>query len=229
MLFNFETNLDIRSLEKTLSEELLKEDYQPKDRTNEIIQFIIKSSKKQLDIKYTLDNAKARVEELLIESPNTHIWIEELKKTDILKLHMFENLQWKESNEIQNENVDIEEEIDFSIEHKNILNKFLTYCYENLEIGEQPSIKLLSKRTDEMTGGAYDPQNNIIYVLAGNRAFADILRSLAHEIVHHQQKLNDKLQGDIPYVGGEIEDEANAVAGQLVKSFTKDNPKVYDI
>ena len=56
-----------------------------------------------------------------------------------------------------------------------------------------------------------------IKVYGKNRALVDVLRSIAHELVHHKQYENDELKGDIPDIGGPIEDEANAFAGRFIK------------
>jgi hypothetical protein len=54
------------------------------------------------------------------------------------------------------------------------------------------------------------------------------MRSIAHEMVHHKQFENNKLNVKPPDIGGEIEDEANAVAGQLIKLFAKEDQTIYD-
>jgi hypothetical protein len=60
----------------------------------------------------------------------------------------------------------------------------------------------------------------------------DILRSIAHELVHHKQKEDGKFKNQsskgIPEVGGMIEDEANAIAGRLIKKYGKDNEGLYE-
>ncbi len=58
------------------------------------------------------------------------------------------------------------------------------------------------------------------------RALIDIMRSAAHELVHHQQNQNKKLNQNVKDIGGPIEDEANAVAGQLIKKFGYAHPKL---
>jgi len=50
--------------------------------------------------------------------------------------------------------------------------------------------------------------------------------SAAHELVHHQQNQNKKLNQNVKDIGGPIEDEANAVAGQLIKKFGYAHPKL---
>jgi hypothetical protein len=55
---------------------------------------------------------------------------------------------------------------------------------------------------------------------------ADILRTLAHELVHHMQNLNgDELNGDD---GSGIENEANAMAGVIMREFGRENPEIFE-
>ena len=79
--------------------------------------------------------------------------------------------------------------------------------------------------------GGFDVYSNKISIREYGRSLVDILRSLAHEMVHFRQKEMQKFTpGDeIPNIGGEIEDEANALCGQLVKMYVheKDNKWLY--
>jgi len=54
------------------------------------------------------------------------------------------------------------------------------------------------------------------------------MRSIAHELVHHKQYEQERLKVQPPDIGGEIEDEANAKAGQYIKMFAKENPEIYE-
>lgn len=61
------------------------------------------------------------------------------------------------------------------------------------------------------------------------RNMADVLRSIAHELVHKSQFENGKIKDEpVQDIGGPIEDEANAVAGQLVKEFGYKNPEIFE-
>ena len=55
-----------------------------------------------------------------------------------------------------------------------------------------------------------------------------MLRSIAHEMVHHKQFEQGRLKVQPPDIGGEIEDEANAKAGVYIKMFSKIDPTIYD-
>ncbi len=73
--------------------------------------------------------------------------------------------------------------------------------------------------------------NNLIEIIrinAKNRALVDVMRSIAHEMVHHKQFEQGRLEVKPPDIGGEIEDEANAKAGQYIKMFSKMDKTIYD-
>jgi hypothetical protein len=54
------------------------------------------------------------------------------------------------------------------------------------------------------------------------------MRSIAHELVHHKQYEQGRLKVQPPDIGGEIEDEANAKAGQFIKMYSKIDETIYD-
>ena len=64
-----------------------------------------------------------------------------------------------------------------------------------------------------------------------NRALPDIIRSIAHELVHHKQNERGELNGreEEGENGSPWEDQANSKAGEMVRSFGDENPDIYDI
>ena|ERR1700722_5744539 len=119
---------------------------------------------------------------------------------------------------------------------KVILKDFCNFCKSKLGIKEMPSIRLVSKKTDNMSTGAYIPEQNRVNVLVAHRALLDILRSLAHEFVHRMQDESgtlknigpqgDRGESDKSDVGTWFEDEANAKGGALVKEFSRTYNKI---
>lgn len=105
---------------------------------------------------------------------------------------------------------------------KEIVKEFGAFIVKKLSITKPFKIQLTGNREGMKTYAHYDPKAGIVKVCIKGRSKADILRSIAHEMVHHQQNQNGKLdpKTPIPDIGGEIEDEANAVAGQLIKEFS---------
>jgi len=104
--------------------------------------------------------------------------------------------------------------------------KFIQFIKNELDIQKPFNVHLVTKRDDTLkTYAYYNPQNFDVKVYVRRRGLADILRSIAHEFVHHKQNQDGRLKGPIQDVGGEIEDEANARAGSLVKKFGYENPE----
>jgi len=110
-----------------------------------------------------------------------------------------------------------------------MLRKFTEYALKNLGITTPVRVTVTNDRGSYAlkTMAAFDPSTSHCVVYGSNRNTADIARSLAHELVHKQQLDNDKIKGPVQDIGGEIEDEANAVAGQLVKAFGYKFPKIF--
>lgn len=110
---------------------------------------------------------------------------------------------------------------------KLLVAKFLKFVNDELNINRPFKVKLATQRDDDLrTYAYYDKSSGLIKVYCKNRGVADVLRSIAHELVHHLQNQRQELDVQHADVGGKIEDEANAVAGQLVKKFGYANPEL---
>lgn len=118
----------------------------------------------------------------------------------------------------------------FKEDKKNKLNTFVKFVKNELELESCPTIVVQNHRKGLKTTANYDynKPNKIIKVCSKNRALVDVMRSIAHELVHHKQFEQGRLKERPPDIGGEIEDEANAKAGQFIKMFAKEDPTIYD-
>jgi len=107
-----------------------------------------------------------------------------------------------------------------------LLGDFINFCSDWLPIGEQFKVYVVDDRDHHgiSTTAAYHRRDNIVKVYGKNRAVVDVLRSVAHELVHMMQDENDMLIGQIQDAGGPIEDEANAKAGEIIKRYAKSHP-----
>ena len=113
-----------------------------------------------------------------------------------------------------------------------IVGRFVDFVDEKLELGnDMPKIRL-SHDPEEAASmksfGKYTPETNELRVVAINRNLADILRTLAHELVHHKQRKDNKLKPDSNDTGSEVENEANALAGVLMREFGQQNPIIFE-
>jgi hypothetical protein len=111
----------------------------------------------------------------------------------------------------------------FDKETLSLVAKFLQYSIKELGLeGEDVKIRLLGANPQEpITTGAYDPSNKTISTICAGRHVIDYCRTIAHELTHMKQDVDGRIQGLQQEIGGQIEDEANYMAGRLVKHFIK--------
>ena len=76
--------------------------------------------------------------------------------------------------------------------------------------------------------GGYMPSTSNISVVVHNRNMADILRTLAHELVHHMQNLDDRLTDNSGDDGSPEENEANALAAVIMRQYGRENSHIYE-
>ena len=119
------------------------------------------------------------------------------------------------------------------IDKSDILSEFILYCQKELDLKNPYEIKVVDcrKSHDITTTAHYRPGMQICTVYGKNRALVDICRSVCHEMVHMMQDEKGELFGHIQDAGGYHEDQANALAGELIKRFVgADNKrgKIYE-
>ena len=112
------------------------------------------------------------------------------------------------------------------------IGEFIKYAIKNLAIKNPPRNLTLSYNNDHAKSkrsfGYFEPASNKIWVYVKNRNMADILRTLAHELVHRRQAelgMLDDMSGE---TGSVIENEANAKAGVILRDFGKINNSIYE-
>jgi hypothetical protein len=118
---------------------------------------------------------------------------------------------------------------DTSPDLKSVGNKFVQHCMKSLGINKLPKIRMLSEigMSEHPTFGTFDPETNTISVAYKGRHIMDVLRTLGHELVHHKQREDDRIKPDSGETGSDIENEANAQAGVLMRDFADQNPDLF--
>jgi len=116
---------------------------------------------------------------------------------------------------------------------ENSINHFIEYATKKLKLKETPKITLLSGReySEVKTSlGGYNPMSKEIFVVIDGRLTADILRTLAHEMVHRKQDELGLVKDEIKdgATGSPIENQAHAVAGILMRNYGKINKQIYN-
>jgi len=104
-----------------------------------------------------------------------------------------------------------------------LASEFIIFCADHLPIEGDFEIYIVAEREPHgiSTTAVYEVGNNCCRIYAKNRAFADVMRSVAHEMTHMMQDEMGLINGPIRDAGGFHEDQANAKAGELIKLFAK--------
>lgn len=106
---------------------------------------------------------------------------------------------------------------------------FLDFVKKELEIDELPEIKLVddkNKAKEQKSFGTYD--GACVVVNIAGRHPDDIFRTLAHELVHHKQNVQGRIKEGDGATGSDIENEANATAGVILRKFNHTYPMVFE-
>jgi hypothetical protein len=110
------------------------------------------------------------------------------------------------------------------------INQFAQSCIEYLGIKKAPEIRLHTN-TDwsEQTGsfGQYEPETNVLHLATSGRHTLDILRTMAHEFTHRKQAEKETLPDDAGETGSPYEDEANAMAGRIMRYWAEKHPEMF--
>ena len=111
------------------------------------------------------------------------------------------------------------------------IDDFVDFVSDDLELDDNFTVDITNDSDDVETLASYDINNNEVTVLGKDRALPDIIRSVAHELVHHKQNERGELTGrqEEGEDGSPWEDEANAKAGELVRKYGRENPEIYDL
>jgi Zn-dependent peptidase ImmA (M78 family) len=119
-----------------------------------------------------------------------------------------------------------------TFEKEDIINDFYAFVDTKLNIGqEKPKIRLINDKSFTQKNKSfanYNPNNHNIEVYSGDRIFADVLRSLAHELVHHKQNILGQLDNKSGETGSKHENQANSLAGSIMREYSKKNSSIFE-
>lgn len=110
------------------------------------------------------------------------------------------------------------------------LTPFIAFVKSRLKLDSNPRIRMVQAINHH--GGypsfaTYSPRDNVITVVYKNRHVMDIMRSIAHEMVHARQNEKQVLQPQSGQTGSPQENQANALAGILMRDWAEENPHLF--
>lgn len=110
------------------------------------------------------------------------------------------------------------------------VSDFVNFAKQQLDINDDIKVELAFERTPDIKTTAYYNLTGMIKCYVKNRAIIDICRSIAHELVHHKQNIEGRLIDAVKdgEDGSPIENEANAMAGVIIRRYGKLHPEIYE-
>jgi hypothetical protein len=122
-----------------------------------------------------------------------------------------------------------DEEISFD---ERLCREFILFCLEHLKLNNPSKLVVVISADKEKfkTFAFYSMDTKVAAVYGVGRHILDVFRSLAHELVHFKQDFNNEISNE--QVGDEndgvdIENEANSVAGVIMRKFGRLHPELY--
>jgi hypothetical protein len=113
------------------------------------------------------------------------------------------------------------------------LDSFVEYACERIGLDNPPEIVLINSKQHAVelgSFGGYSLDDKDIRVNIAGRHAADIMRTLAHELVHARQDrtIDGGLTPKDGITGSPYENEANSLAGQIMRDYAKKNPAIFE-
>ena len=114
---------------------------------------------------------------------------------------------------------------------KKILHRFYASCVDKLQLKNPPRLQLETTTDWSQENGSfgqYDSDSNTLILATSGRHVLDILRTMAHEMTHRQQDERNPLPIDAGETGSPWEDQANAMAGRIMRDWAQEQPDMFD-
>lgn len=104
---------------------------------------------------------------------------------------------------------------------------FLPLAMEVLGVDSLPEMRFEGELNtgSQPSFGMYVVGENVLYVALKNRHPVDILRTVAHELVHYRQDLRGELNDNSGETGSPQENQAHEIAGIIMRHFNKRYPQ----
>ena len=103
--------------------------------------------------------------------------------------------------------------------------EFIDFAADQLDLDQVPEINIDDSGLDQ-TFGHYSDHG--ITVSSKARHPADVMRTIAHELVHYKQDQLGQLDQDSGATGSDEENQANAQAGVIMRNYSRENPDIYE-
>lgn len=109
---------------------------------------------------------------------------------------------------------------------EHIIHLFLPFVKKEIKMKQIPKLHFINDSKFAKRIGAFgEIKNNRIAIDIQDRHIVDVLRTVAHELVHyHQHEMGIHGNGD---AGSSTENQANEIAGIIVRKFAKNHSYLF--
>jgi hypothetical protein len=121
------------------------------------------------------------------------------------------------------ESASLQQKMDFV----DMFKKFLPVAMDKLELNGLPKFEFHNtlQTGTQPSFGMYSTGNKHLHVALANRHPIDILRTIAHELVHYRQDLDNEIDDNSGVTGSPQENQAHEIAGIIMRNFNKQYPE----
>ena len=108
-----------------------------------------------------------------------------------------------------------------------MFRNFLPIAMETIELDSLPEFNFVKhiESPGQPSFGQYINGENVMYVALADRHPVDILRTIAHELVHYKQDIEHQLNIHSGDTGSPEENQAHQIAGVVMRHFNKMHPE----
>lgn len=109
------------------------------------------------------------------------------------------------------------------------MKTFLALAKKELGLEKLPKIIWIldNDTTGQTSFGGFVLKTQAIRIVVKDRHPNDIMRTLAHELVHYKQWTEDRLDDTSGNDGSPEENEANSLGGVIMRKFNRTNPQSF--
>lgn len=123
-------------------------------------------------------------------------------------------------------------QLNSKMSRSDIIADFIKFAQGELQIESLPDLDInddISRAKEMRTYGCYNPGEKTLWVYGKTkRNLGDLLRTLAHELTHHKQNLENRLYAEAGETGSDIENEANTQAAIIMRKYGQTNNGIYE-
>lgn len=179
---------------------------------------------------------KEETEKLKLELANLEQQLDELRSARDHRSYNLFNKIFKKIKEVKKQIRQVPAAVEKSsllesLSHSNaskVLDKFIQFAQDRLELSELPKINFITGSDNSVKHSSFGGYGNRqINITISNRHINDICRTLAHELVHYKQDMNNELDHTSGNDGSPAENEANARAAVIMREWGKQYPQLF--